>query len=626
MVLLRQKLFLVFRLSTLIRDKLLVSGLNSTNQEPLNYYPNGSFVISWEKNSLWQLQLTAINDGSLAYRMLEPEAVIAWKGQQFIVKQCVSDYQEGVATKQVVASHIYSEIQRIRQSEIRAGTLTYTVEDVLAFGLNGNELGFTWQVIGEFPKQQITDLGNCSGKDILAKIIETWPNAVIFPDNKLIRVYQQEQFISQDSRRIDYLNNASEVKLSYDSTGIINKVRALGKQKEGTDTTEYYFSPFIVENSESIKRYGVHWGDDVSDERFTDANSMRAYASSQLAPEPALTIEVTLMTSEEPIPGDIRRLEVREDGYVTEVELVAYQYYPLDLDQVTQITLNNRAKTILNYRDSIQNNILKVIRNQKNTIEILQENIGNLEAQRKQEADSLQSFKNQYEKTIAELQDQLSKLNGNSSTPHIGKIIDVSEWQGVIDWPQVIADDVSLSIIRVQDGSTHQDLKYMENIQKCISAGGKYAVYAYFRGASTADAQQEAQDFYNRTQQVVAGKQQPVFYALDIESVEMNGDVTQMRAGVEAYMNKLNSLGIPDSKIVLYIANHLYDSFNLNVSRPGAIWIPSYGQNDGSIVNSTKPTHPYDLWQYTSKGRVSGITGNVDMNTEPSDKFKAYLN
>ncbi|GET09013.1 hypothetical protein SY111_16370 [Ligilactobacillus agilis] len=609
----------------MIRDKLLVSGLNSTNQEPLNYYPNGSFVISWEKNSLWQLQFTAIEDGSLAYRMLEPEALITWKGQQFVVKQCVSDYQEGISTKQVVATHVYSEIQRIRQEKVRSGTLTYSVEDVLEFGLNNNELGFTWRVIGEFPKHQITDLGNCSGKDILAKITDVWSDAVIFPDNKLIKIYQQEKFITNDSRRIDYLNNASEVKLSFDSTGIVNKVWAIGKQKEGTDNAEYYFQPFIVEDKDSINRYGVYWGEDISDERFTDSDNMRNYAFSQLTPDPTLTVEVSLMTNEEPIPGDVRRLEVREDGYVTEVEVVAYQYYPLDLDQMTQITLNNRAKTILNYRDNIQTNILKVIRSQRNTIGALQENIGNLEAQHKQEVDSLQSFKNQYEKTIAELRDQLSKLNGNSSTQHIGKIIDVSEWQGVIDWPQVIADDVSLSIIRVQDGSTHQDLKYMENIQKCISAGGKYAVYAYFRGASTADAQQEARDFYNRTQRVVAGKQQPVFYALDIESVEMGGAASQMRAGVEAYMNQLNTLGIPDNKIVLYIANHLYASFNLNVARAGAIWIPSYGRNDGTVANSLRPTHPYDLWQYSSKGSINGITGNVDLNTEPSDRFKKFL-
>lgn len=610
-------------MSTLISEKILVKGLNSTNQEPLNYYPNGSFVVSWEKNSTWQVQLTAINDGSLAYQMLEPEATIVWKGQQFVIKQCVDDHQNRIATKQIVATHIYSEIQRVRQSAVKAGTLIYTVNDVLAFGLNGNELGFTWQVIGNFDKHQITDLGNCSGKDILAKITEAWPDAVIYPDNKLIKVYQQNAFTTNNSNRIDYLNNASEVKLTYDSTGIVNKVRALGKEKEG-DNAGYYFNPFVVENSDSIQRYGVHWGDDVSDERFTDANNMRQYALTQLSPEPALTIEAVLNTREEPVPGDVRRVEVREDGYITEVEVVAYQYYPFDKDQVTQVTLNNRAKTILDYRNNVQANILKVIRDQRSKIGLLQANIGNLEKQHQQDTQSLNDFKNQYEKTIAELQKQLDALSG-SDEQHIGKIIDVSEWQGVIDWPSVIADDVSLSIIRVQHGSAHQDLKYMENLQKCIAAGGKYAVYAYFAAVSIADAQVEAQDFYNRTQQVVAGKQQPLFYAIDIESVEMNGDVTQMRAGVEAYMNKLNLLGVPDSRIVLYIANHLYDSFNLNVSRPGAIWIPSYGQNDGTLTGSLKPTHPYDLWQYTSKGTVKGITGNVDMNTGASDRFKALI-
>ena len=105
----------------------------------------------------------------------------------------------------------------------------------------------------------------------------------------------------------------------------------------------------------------------------------------------------------------------------------------------------------------------------------------------------------------------------------------------------------------------------------------------------------------------------------------MSGDVTQMRAGVEAYMSQLNALGVPDNKIVLYIANHLYDKFNLNVARPGAIWIPSYGQNDGTLANSLKPTYPYDLHQYTSKGSVNGITGNVDMSAEPSERFKELI-
>lgn len=297
----------------------------------------------------------------------------------------------------------------------------------------------------------------------------------------------------------------------------------------------------------------------------------------------------------------------------------------IDLLQVqnTTVTLSNDPLAINEYRNrskdayaAERNAFYDMIRDQKmSTSDLLKK---------------LNSSQQEIKDLSAALKDLENKINAQTPEQpkplHIGKIIDVSEWQGVIDWNAVVSDDVTLSIIRIQDGSSHQDLKYMENLQKCINAGGKYAVYAYFRGTSTADAQQEAKDFYERTQRVVAGKQQPVFYAIDVESVEMGGNVSQMRAGIEAFMSQLNTLGVPDHKIVLYIANHLYNSFNLNTARAGAIWIPSYGQNDGSIINSTKPAHLYDLWQYTSKGRVSGIIGNVDMNTEPSDKFKAYLN
>lgn len=287
----------------------------------------------------------------------------------------------------------------------------------------------------------------------------------------------------------------------------------------------------------------------------------------------------------------------------------------------SSLTIAEKPFGLVEYQSKLQKSLGRV-ENLKRVIESQAEAISEWNAR-------YDNSQQQIKDLSSALKDLENKVNAQTpeqpKPPHIGKIIDVSEWQGVIDWNSVVRDDVTLSIIRIQDGSSHQDLKYMENLQKCINAGGKYAVYAYFRGTSTSDAQQEARDFYQRVQRVVANKQQPVFYAIDVESTEMGGNVSQMRAGIEAFMSQLNSLGVPDHKIVLYIANHLYNSFNLNTARAGAIWIPSYGQNDGSIVNSTKPTHPYDLWQYTSKGRVNGIAGNVDMNTEPSDKFKAYL-
>ena len=86
-----------------------------------------------------------------------------------------------------------------------------------------------------------------------------------------------------------------------------------------------------------------------------------------------------------------------------------------------------------------------------------------------------------------------------------------------------------------------------------------------------------------------------------------------MRDTVNAYISQLNDLGIPNNQIVLYIANNLYQQLNLDTTKAGSIWIPSYG---------TKPLYPYDLWQYTDQGTMAGISTKVDMNQEPSERFK----
>lgn len=610
-------------------NKLLIRGKNSAYTEPLNYFPNGSFYEHWQKNSVWELVFTAIDDHSVAFADLNSEASIFWQNQEFIVKQCVSDYNNGLITKEITASHVMYECSRFRQHSIKSGTLTYSVNDVLNFIFENNPLGFSYEVNGNFTNQQITDLGNCSGQDGLSKVLETWPDAIIYADNRHIKVFQHDAFVQNIGNRIDYINSASEVKLTSDSTGLINQALAIGATKDtekssdsdkdaANKSPEYYFQPFTVKNDDSIKKWGLAEGEDVSDDRFHDANAMRTYTLSKLVPEPALTIEVTENTHERPTAGDIRRLEIRPVGLVTNVELVEYTWHPFDKDQVTQITLNNATKTILDYQRSASKNLSAIVDSQKNHLSELTQGYNDLQSTNQALKDQLQQLQNQ----VKQLQPTNPPVNPNKKPIQVGKIIDVSEWQGAINWSQVVNQDLSLAIIRVQDGSAHQDIKYVQNLNNAIDAGARYAVYAYFRGVSNSDAQIEATDFYNRTKQVVGNKRQPVFYAIDVESIEMGGNDNAMRDGVEAYMNQLNSLGVPDSQIVLYIANHLYNTLNLNVTRAGSIWLPSYGMNDGTIAGSTKPTHTYDLWQYTSTGSIAGITGNIDLSTDASERFK----
>lgn len=275
-----------------ITQKLTVRGQGRTEVEPLNCVDPDSFYITWEVNSTWSLQFTAYQDGSLAYSMLDSQASVFFDGQEYIIKQAEPDSNSGQNSLDVVATHVYFEVGRIRkyktyvdpqdndkQTDVRVngGTqvdngnddssddsdsnaqktssqskngdttttttvtktdetkddsdenqISYKIDDVLKYWLDGNNLGFSYQVIGDFPSSRIEQLSDGSGSDMLSKITDHWPNAIIYPDNKNIRVYTQDQFNKDYGNRLDYLYNTTEFKWTFDSTSLTNEVMCIG--------------------------------------------------------------------------------------------------------------------------------------------------------------------------------------------------------------------------------------------------------------------------------------------------------------------------------------------------------------------------------------------------------------
>ncbi|PIO87308.1 phage tail protein [Loigolactobacillus backii] len=369
-------LLLVSRLFILL--KILVKGLNSADKEPLNCVLFNSFQVQWEKNSTYQLQFTVWDDKSEAYEMLDVESSVFFDGQEYIVKTNEPNIIGGIETKQMTCMQIYNEVSRVRQRNTNTGDKTYSVMDVLDFYFKGNTYGFTYQVIGTFDNQVITDLGNSDGKDCLSKILDTWPTAIVFPDNKNIRVYSDDAFKQDLGNRLDYPNNSNEVKITNDSQALVNQVKAYGKEKDtGTDNgaAGYYFNPITVSDNDSIKKWGLHIGDNISDDRFTSATSMETYAKSQLHPNPALTIEVIASTNVKPIAGEVRRLEIRPKSFVTNVQVMSYTWYPFDPSQGTDIILNNTEQTILDYQRSMTTKINQAVSNVKNKTSVFAPNI-----------------------------------------------------------------------------------------------------------------------------------------------------------------------------------------------------------------------------------------------------------
>lgn len=339
--------------------------------EPLTAFDPNSVQISWEQNNTYQIVLTAYasQNNMLAFEMLDVENSVFFDGEEYVIKQLSFGAQDGFITKQITATHVYNETSRVMQTKVNYGVKTYTVNDVLKHYFNGNKLGFSWKVYGNFDKQKIENLGGDSAKDGLSKIIDTWSNVVIFPENKLIRVYEFQAFRKELGNRIDYLHDTSSVQLDSDSTAIVNQVQAIGKKKDSnSNKTSYYFEPFIVSNQNSIDKWGLHRGSDISDERFTDKKAMEKYVMSQMASDPSLSISITSETNSKPIPGEIMRLEIRPISFVTNVEVVGYTWYPLSKTQSNTLTLNNTSKTILDYQKRNENSLSKIMKNQKNNI------------------------------------------------------------------------------------------------------------------------------------------------------------------------------------------------------------------------------------------------------------------
>ena len=187
--------------------------------------------------------------------------------------------------------------------------------------------------------------------------------------------------------------------------------------------------------------------------------------------------------------------------------------------------------------------------------------------------------------------------------------IDVSKWNGTIDWNAVKNSGVSYVIIRVgyrgsSQGALIEDPKFKTNIKGATAAGIKVGVYFFTQAVDEVEAVQEASMVLDR----ISGYKisYPVF--LDVEGSGGRGDKidSATRTAVcKAFCNTIQNAGYTAG----VYANKTWLSQKMDAGALSAykIWLAQYAKT---------PTYTgrYDLWQYRSNGKVSGISGNVDLN------------
>lgn len=186
------------------------------------------------------------------------------------------------------------------------------------------------------------------------------------------------------------------------------------------------------------------------------------------------------------------------------------------------------------------------------------------------------------------------------------KGIDVSKWQGTIDWKQVRQDGVEFAVIRAAAGLT-PDPNCSKNLDGAIAEGIPVGMYLYSYALDTAQAEKEAEFLI----QAAGGRKISYPMAIDMEDKSQQQLTNAQRTDIVlAFAAKIRAAGfIPMLYASKYWLENLFDRSRLDGVE---IWVAQWGSQN-SYGGS------YGMWQYSNTGKVAGISGDVDLNCACKD-------
>lgn len=247
---------------------------------------------------------------------------------------------------------------------------------------------------------------------------------------------------------------------------------------------------------------------------------------------------------------------------------------------------------------------------------------------------------------VADANVQLSKFEGNEYGAHWGTynntkaffdyqnnlfvqqakgVIDVSEWQGDIDWAKAKADGVEGVIIRLGYGwGNNADKKAQRNISECKRFGIPFGIYWYSYADTPSIAKEEGAGVVAKLKRFgvrASDLAYPVYY--DLEKWMWKGhqpptDPNVYNDIVNNWYGALQSAGYKNLGVYSY-TSYLQGPLKHADIYAKTTWVAQYGARMGF---DSFPTNSRG-WQYTSSGKVGGISGNVDMNAFGN---KEYVN
>ena len=182
--------------------------------------------------------------------------------------------------------------------------------------------------------------------------------------------------------------------------------------------------------------------------------------------------------------------------------------------------------------------------------------------------------------------------------------IDISEFQGEIDFEEVRRSGIEAVYIRVGAGE-YTDEYFAENYERAKAAGLKIGFYHYVTARSVEEGRRQARFFAS----LAAGREPDMRLAMDFEYFG-SLSVSQINAISEAYLDELTALTRREAVIYSDLSN-ARNIFSRALAEKYPLWAAQYGADEPSANGKWRE---WVGFQYTDEGRVDGIYGNVDRN------------
>ena len=190
--------------------------------------------------------------------------------------------------------------------------------------------------------------------------------------------------------------------------------------------------------------------------------------------------------------------------------------------------------------------------------------------------------------------------------------IDVSAHNGDIDFDAVAADSISFVYMKATEGAEFYDALFDRNYLKASKAGIDVGAYHFFRFDSPGHIQ--AYNFMNSLE----GKKMTLPPAIDVEDWR-NADEIPVKDVVDQLSSMVGVLKSAGRRVVIYTNKKCYDTYIKGRFDSVQVWMCALDAEPSDSVN-------WRIWQYSHRGRVRGINGNVDLDAfrgSPAD-FKKW--